>query len=79
MRVRDYVPSYGDRENTVETVKKCEYISSFPSLISALTYRTAPDRLPEPFQGDCEAELSRAEKVLRSFDYGHRAFSSAFL
>lgn len=79
MRVRDYVPSYGDRENTVETVKKCAYISSCPSLISVLTYRMGRNRLPESFQGNCEAELSRAEKVLRSFDYGHRAFASAFV
>lgn len=37
VRVKDYVPSYGSRENNVDTVKKCLYLSSCRALTPILT------------------------------------------
>ena len=57
IQVRDFVPSYGDRSNTLGTVAKCTYPSSFIELMQDI--QTPSPQTCAPNLGRCRSSIRR--------------------
>lgn len=75
VRVRDSIPSFGDRKNDTPTVMKCASI--LPVMQRALIMRPhhgvlCAFRFPVTFQRNLQAGLTRTSAILCSFHIGNR-------